>query len=223
LHHNKHRLRERKAMLRRAPPTFALLAHLLWVSVLAALGGCASAGKTIEAAGHVTAQALRLVGLSPKEPAPAAPHASTVALRIQASPSLNVNAAGQSLSVVMRLYKLRGAQSFLTAPYEVFASPGRERDLLGEELIEVREIQMLPGQLREWRETMPAEATHLGVVTLFLAPDSQRWRVAFATADAARTGVSMGLHACSMSVAVGRDMAPASPPALHAAATCPPH
>jgi type VI secretion system protein VasD len=209
-------------MLRRAPPTFALPIRLLVTGVLVGIGGCASAGKTLEAAGEVTTSALRLIGLAPKDISPPAPQPATVAVRLQASPSLNVSPEGQSLSVVTRIYKLKGTQAFLSAPYEAFADPARERDLLGEELVEVREIQMLPGQQREWRETMPAGAAYLGMVSLFRAPDPQRWRLAFATADAAKSGVSLGLHACGMSVAIGRDLAAPSSWPGHTAAACPP-
>jgi type VI secretion system protein VasD len=208
-------------MLRRAPPTFALLIRLLATGVLVGIGGCASAGKTLEAAGEVTNSALRLIGLVPKNAPQTTPQPTTIVVRLQASPSLNVSPSGQSLSLVTRIYKLKGTQAFLSAPYEAFANPARERDLLGEELVEVREIQMLPGQQREWREAMPADAAHLGIVSLFRAPDPQRWRLAFGSAEAAKSGVSVGLHACGMSVAIGQDLAAASSLPLHAGAACP--
>ena len=207
-------------MLRRAPPTFALFICLLVAGVLVGIGGCASADKTLGAAGEVTASALRLIGLAPKGALPSASQTTSVALRLQASPSLNVSPDGQSLSVVTRVYKLKGTQAFLSAPYEAFSNPARERELLGDELLEVREIQMLPGQQRDWRETLPPEAAYLGVVSLFRAPDPQRWRLAFETAEVAKSGALVGLHACSMSVSIGRDLASASSLPRQAAA-CP--
>lgn len=207
-------------MLRRAPPMFTLLVHLIWVGALGTIGGCASAGKTTEDAGGLATRALRLVGLVQNDSPPAALRATAVTVRMHASTSLNVNPSGQPLSLVTRVYKLRGTEAFLSAPYETFTSSSREREQLGEELIEVREVQMLPGQQREWREAMPPDAPFLGVVALFRAPDAQHWRVVFATADAAGSGISVGLHACAMSVAIGRELSQSPSQSLPTAAMC---
>ncbi|PPE67702.1 type VI secretion system lipoprotein TssJ [Caldimonas caldifontis] len=207
-------------MLRRAPPMFTLLVHLFWVIALGTIGGCASADKMTEGTGGLATRALRLVGLAPSDPPAAANRATTVTVRMHASSSLNVNPSGQPLSLVTRIYKLRGTEAFLSAPYETFTSSSRERELLGDELIETREIQMLPGQQREWREVMPADAPFLGVVALFRTPDAQRWRAVFAAGDVAGTGISLGLHACTMSVATGRELSQSLAQSVPAAATC---
>jgi type VI secretion system protein VasD len=41
------------------------------------------------------------------------------------------------------------------------------------------------------------------VVALFRAPDGQRWRATFPAADAGKAGITIGLHACAMTVGQG--------------------
>lgn len=201
-------------MWHRALPAFSLLTRLLSLGALVSVVGCASAGKAVDAASAITSGALRLVGLAPKEPSPpVAARPMRIDVRMQASESLNVDDQGRSLSLVARVYKLKGVQAFLSAPHDAFTSPERERELLGEELIEARDVQMLPGQHREWREMIPPDATHLGIVALFHRPSTHGWRLAFETAPAAKTGLSLGLHACSVSVAIGVPVGSGAPPA----------
>ncbi|WP_062192250.1 type VI secretion system lipoprotein TssJ [Caldimonas taiwanensis] len=207
-------------MWHRAPPALALLARVLSVVALAGVVGCASAGKAVDAASALTSGALRLIGLAPQESPPPNAQPARIAVRMQASESLNVDDHGRSLSLVMRVYKLKGIQAFESAPQDAFTSPARERELLGDELIEVREIQMLPGQHREWHEVLPAEATHLGIVALFHHPAAQSWRLTFDAKDAAKTGLSLGLHACSLSVAIGRSTTSSANPVPSAPAGC---
>jgi type VI secretion system protein VasD len=209
-------------MRHRALSAFTLLARLLTLGALAGVVGCASAGKAVDAAGALTSGALRLVGLAPKDPSPPiADQPVRIPVRMQASESLNVDGQGRSLSLVARVYKLKGVQAFLSAPHEAFTSPAREREVLGEDLIEARDVQMLPGQHREWREILPPDATHLGIVALFHRPSAQGWRLAFETGHAARTGLSLGLHACSLSVAIGLPIGPPSAAIPPAPARCP--
>jgi type VI secretion system protein VasD len=43
----------------------------------------------------------------------------------------------------------------------------------------------------------------VGVVALFHTPAAQRWRLTFPAADAERQGVTVGVHACALSVGAG--------------------
>ena len=124
----------------------------------------------------------------------------TVALRLHASNKLNVDKNGQPLALAVRLYKLRHKEAFEQAPYAAFLSPQAERDSLGNDLVEVREIMLVPGQRYEVMEKVGREAAHLAVVALFQRPAQQRWRASFPAAEAERSGLTLGLHACAMTV-----------------------
>lgn len=189
---------------------------LPWVAAVMALAlpGCASM-KAVEVALPVAEKALEVVGLK-KPAAPELPDAAKparrIALRVQASSSLNVDEhSGASLSLVMRIYKLRSAEAFLAAPYETFGDAAREKERLGNDLLEVRDLQLVPGQRVEATEKVSREAAYVGVVALFHSPAPQRWRYAFAADELERSGLTLGAHACALTVSSGVPLAmPAS-------------
>jgi type VI secretion system protein VasD len=102
----------------------------------------------------------------------------------------------------VRLYKLRDHNSFLSTPYTSFGAPETEKQAMGADLLEAREIILSPGQTLDLKEKMAGEAAYLGVVALFRSPAPRRWRFAF---SAANTKITMGVHACAMTVT---DIAP---------------
>lgn len=169
------------------------------------------AAKFGEGLGNMGEKALETIGFKkPEVPtAPELPEAAkparTMALRLAASDSLNVDATGRSLSLVVRVYKLRAPTAFLNAPQETFGNNKQEKDTLGDELIESREIVLLPGQQQRISERWSRDATHVGVVALFRAPAPHRWRYAFELENfQLGDGLVLGAHACALSVAAGQ-------------------
>lgn len=147
----------------------------------------------------------------PPELADAQKPARTVSVRLHAAQKLNTDARGQSLALVARVYKLRQAAAFEAAPYAAFLSPQAERDAFGADLVEVKEITMVPGQKYEVQEKVSREAGYIGIVALFNKPAPQRWRLAYTAAEAEPVGVTVGLYACSLASGAG---ARAHPPKL---------
>lgn len=184
-------------MFTRAPAPYFLAGALL-----AACSGCSS---------PLVQKGLELTGLSaPAVPPEAAVSAQgttqqprQVTLRIHAGEKLNVNNELRSLSVVVRIYKLKRLESFSAAPYSAFGQPAAEGAAFGGDVVEAREVVLTPGQRHEVVETVPPEAGYLAVVALFRSPAESRWRFAFDTRAAAKTGVTLGVHGCAMSVAEG--------------------
>lgn len=157
------------------------------------LTGCGSQG--------LASAALEASGLrKPPELPDAHKPPRIVSLRLHASPQLNLDKQGRPLALAVRLYKLRRKDAFEQAPYSAFLSPDAERARLGPDLLEVREIMLVPGQRYEVREKVGREAGHLAVVALFQRPAEQRWRTTVAADDAQRDGLTIGLHACAMTV-----------------------
>jgi len=126
-----------------------------------------------------------------------------VLLRMHAATRLNVNQRGQPLALAVRLYKLRQKDAFESAPYVAFLDPQQERERFGADLVDVREIMLVPGQRYEVTETVAREASHIGIVALFHHPAAGHWRTTLSSADAERDGVSIGLHACALNLASG--------------------
>jgi type VI secretion system protein VasD len=134
-----------------------------------------------------------------------------VVMHLHAAPRLNVDARGQSLALLVRIYKLRQRGAFEQAPFAAFLSPQAERDALGADLVETREVTLVPGQRLDVSDRLARDTPWLGVVALFHAPAAQGWRMTFAAADAERAGVTVGLHACSLTAGTGATPAGAVP------------
>lgn len=175
------------------------------LSLLWALSGCASS----DAGGGLVDKSLEALGLKkPEVPSgvsvpPVLQMDKKVVLRIHAGEQLNTGTNGRSLSVVVRIYRLKDSATFLRAPYDAFRTPAAEQEAFGTDLAEVREVVLTPGQKSETVETMARSAPILGVVALFRAPAQGRWRFAFDANAAEKKGVTLGVHGCALSVAAG--------------------
>ena len=156
------------------------------------------------AAGTVAGAAMEIVGMrkAPELPESQKP-ARNVAIRLHASPNLNAGAGSQPLALAARIYKLRQPAAFQQMPFDGFLSQHDERTLLGNDLLEVKEVMLIPGQRYEIVEKVTREACYIGVVALFRAPAEQRWRLAFAAGEAEKSGITVGLHACALSAGAG--------------------
>ncbi|MBB5610133.1 MULTISPECIES: type VI secretion system lipoprotein TssJ [unclassified Janthinobacterium] len=162
------------------------------------LAGCAGG-----AIGSLASTALQMAGISKPPPPPELPDAQkpprTVSIRLHAGQRLNTDPQGRPLALVARIYKLRQKSTFEQAPYDSFLDAEKEKQVLGADLMEVKEVLLVPGQRYEVQEKVSKEAYFIGVVALFRAPAPQRWRATFGAAEAERSGITVGLHACAIS------------------------
>ena len=157
-----------------------------WIVLCVAclLGGCAGGA----------------IGLRKPAPVPESQQPPrNVVVHLHAAPRLNVDVRGQSLALLVKIYKLRQRGAFDQAPFAAFLTPQAERDALGADLVDVREVTLVPGQRLDVSDTLARDTPWLGVVALFHAPAAHGWRMTFAAADAEQTGVTIGLHACALS------------------------
>lgn len=127
-----------------------------------------------------------------------------IKLRLWASDALNLNAAGQPVAVLTRLYQLKSPEAFLKAPFEAFGDPAKEKEALGDDLIETRDVQLIPGQHFKTTDVVSRDIGVIGIVALYRNPDPLHWRYAFKTDRAEFSGISLALHACAMTVHQGR-------------------
>jgi type VI secretion system protein VasD len=207
-HKTKSSAMQRLGLLRRATRLLFLLACA--VAVVA----CAATKAADEALGEMTKNMLEAAGLKkPEKPKlPELPQAEAmrlprkVSLRVHAGPQLNHDVQERPLSLVLRIYKLKTASTFRQAPYEVFATAGKDKEFLGDDMLEMREVLLTPGQRLAAEEKLPREAAVLGVVALFHARSPQRWKFAFDAAEAEKTGLVLGAHGCALTVAHGQPL-----------------
>lgn len=168
--------------------------RLIIASALAVcLGGCQALGA-VSVVSKVADFALQASGI--KKEGVAQP--KLVDLHIEASDQLNADPAGRPLSVVARIYKLRDSNGFLQAPYEVFGNAGKEKQAFGTDVIEVRELLLIPGQRYDAKEKITSDTAYLGVVALFRSPGSKPWRLAIAQAELEKSGAAIALDGCSL-------------------------
>ncbi len=192
----------------------SFLPFAVCIACLATLPGCASSSKFSEGMGNMADKALETIGykkpdlpaLPPMPPIPeAAKPPRPMRLQLAASEALNTEPQGRSLSLVVRVYKLRNTSAFMSAPYDGFGDPAKEKQMLGEDLIDVKEIILSPGHKRALTEKWAREATHVGVVGLFREPAPKRWRYVFDLEElkSDEQQFVVGAHACAFSVASG--------------------
>jgi type VI secretion system protein VasD len=190
---------QENAQENRMTPTHRCALSMLAFTLTTTLAGCGNASH-----GSFANAALGVVGLRRSAGLPESQQPPrNVSLRLHAATRLNVNERGQPLALAVRLYKLRQKDAFEEAPYAAFLDPQQERERLGADLLDVREIMLVPGQRYEVTEKVAREAGHVGIVALFHNPAAGHWRTTVSSADAERNGVNIGLHACAMSVAGG--------------------
>lgn len=127
-----------------------------------------------------------------------------IKLEMLSSDALNLNAVGQPVALLTRIYLLKGPDAFLKAPYETFGDPAKEKELLGDDLLESRDVQLVPGQRYQSTDVIKRDIGFIGVVALYRNPDPMHWRYAFKTDRAELSGISLALHACAMTVTHGR-------------------
>lgn len=169
-----------------------------FLSLLAAillLNGCAAAaGVVANVLADKALVAMGVKGENPNAPRPA----KTIQLRLETAQNMNAGDDGQGLSTVFRVYKLKDQNAFMATPYAAFGNPEREKSAFGQDLLEVREMILSPGEILDLKEKVPGESAYLGTVALFRQPSAQRWRFVFAAADSEKNGITLGLHACAM-------------------------
>ena len=127
----------------------------------------------------------------------------TVAMKLHASKALNQDSQRRALALVVKIYKLRQNISFQQASYDTFLSGQREKEALGADLLEVKEVTLVPGQRYEISEKVSYEAGYIGIVALFVSPDQQRWRATFKAEDSEKNGILVGLQSCSLTIGAG--------------------
>ena len=130
-----------------------------------------------------------------------------IALRIHAAPLLNTGVTGESLAVVIKLYKLRNKDVFERSPYAAFQKTDFDGySELRAEIVESRETVLAPKGKYEVIEDIDSSVSYFAVVVLFRSPAKRRWRFIFDSAAAATTGITLGLHGCAVSVATGQPL-----------------
>jgi len=191
-----------------------LLIILSYISV----SGCSSIGdcsgfldKTLNSIGlqRSPTQTSLLDGVAHAELKMPSPPNRKIILRMHAGSTLNTDANGRSLSVITKIYKLRNRESFENAPYRDFLAPDKSSSFASD-IVEVHEVVLTPGKAYEVIESVNQSAPYFAVVALFRNPAENRWRFVFETNSASKSGITLGFHACALSISTGQALGASS-------------
>lgn len=135
---------------------------------------------------------------------PSDPNSTTEAqLKILASNELNTDSRSRSFSLVIRVYQLKQSSAFQQAFYDIFLDQQKEKNAFGSDVIAVKEITLIPGQTFINTEKISNSADYIGIVALFHSPAASRWKLTFPTKGVSKSGIALGVNACSITVDSG--------------------
>jgi type VI secretion system protein VasD len=108
-------------------------------------------------------------------PAPGAPcKEPDLKITVRGSDRLNMDEAGRSLAVVVRLYQLKTLKTLEDASFEQMWQ--HDKETLGEDLASVDEVTVDPADKKVVPVKRIVEARYLVAVGLFRKPDGVAWR-----------------------------------------------
>lgn len=142
-----------------------------------------------------------LLGCTSKEPAMEID--TLVSLRIHAAENLNQGTHKKPLAQVIKIYHLRATERFEQTPFDSFLDDTQELRALGSDLVNVREMLLLPEQKYSLNEKLENGAAFIGVVAFFRQPAERRWRFVYDAKASGQSGITLGVHACALTSTQG--------------------
>lgn len=174
------------------------------------LSGCSSM-SSVQLAGTAIGLVLEATGVIKKDSGDPSRRTTDLSLRIFGGERLNTTSNGESMSLVVKVYVLRSPERLRTLTDQQITSLESEREAMGEDLISVREITVIPGKNYDMVLKVPGDANAIGVVGMFRAPYFSRWKLAFDAKRSIDTGIIVGAHACALSTSRGGLLTDISP------------
>lgn len=163
--------------------------------------GCATTSG-VQLAGTAIGIVLEATGVLKKDGDPSK-RVKDLSIRIFGGEELNTTNSGVSMSLVAKIYVLRSPERLRTLTYPQMASHESEKEAFGEDLIMVREVTIIPGKSYELPFKVPGDASTIGIVGMYRAPYSYRWKLAFDAANSYSSGIIVGAHACALTASKG--------------------
>lgn len=168
---------------------------------VASVAGDAATQPATSAARGPLDRMMQTIGLAPKPIS--APTTQSIQLRVFTAPNLNAGAGSKPLALVVKVYRLKSLDHFQQTPFDTFLDADKVRAALGSDLVDGREMLVLPDQHYASTEQLPPDVRYLAFVALFRSPAADRWRFAYDVKHSTRTGITLGVHACAMSSTAG--------------------
>lgn len=117
-------------------------------------------------------------------------------VKADADGNLNRDNGGKSLSVVVRVYQLSDAKEFQKLTFDTLASGRPESEFLGNELLAMADLMLVPGTEMIVTEPMVDNVKNIGIVAFFRKPDSHYWRYLFDAETVRKEGLKFRAQDC---------------------------
>jgi type VI secretion system protein VasD len=98
------------------------------------------------------------------------------AIKSTADAFVNRDASGKPLSVVVRLYQLKGINGFSRLSFDAVARGQSEAVLFPGEWVATNEMVLIPGATQAFTDKLLPETQYIGGVAFFRSPGAQGWR-----------------------------------------------
>jgi len=89
-------------------------------------------------------------------------------------PAVNPDTRGRSSPIVVRVYALKSMAAFDSASF--FSLYGKDKETLGGDLVDSEELELLPGEKREFQKEFPPDTHYIAVFAAFRDVEHARWR-----------------------------------------------
>ena len=105
---------------------------------------------------------------------PPPPTPQIVRMEISAAPDINPDARQRPSPVTVRIYLLKSVAPFDGADFLSLFS--KEQAVLGSDLLQREELQIIPGERKQINLSLPKDAKHLAVMSAFRDIGHAQWR-----------------------------------------------
>jgi type VI secretion system protein VasD len=136
-------------------------------------------------------------------------------IKAAADAALNRDENGAPLSVVVRVFQLRGKTEFSRLSFDAAAS-GADDELFPKELAAANEMVLRPGDSVDMADKLLPETQYVGVVGYFRKPDARMWRFLADARAVRKEGLNFKAKECYLVPVIpspealpGQDLAPA--------------
>jgi type VI secretion system protein VasD len=114
-------------------------------------------------------------------------------------PAVNPDTRGRSSPIVVRVYALKSLAAFSSASF--FSLYGKDKETLGAELIDSEELQLMPGEKREFQKEFPPDTHYVAVFAAFRDVEHAHWRDSIALDTQKTLKVQIRVENTSVSIA----------------------
>lgn len=135
--------------------------------------GCSTSPSDLT--GGLMDKAKQMVGLG--EPTAAKAEPKEIMVSVRGTTDLNSLSGKNGLALVLRAYALKDNVAFFQVGKDVFESPTSSQSLAEQDVVNIKEVVVIPGQKLIISEKVDPAVSHVGLAGFFRDSGSTRWRL----------------------------------------------